>query len=51
MALEEPPYVRVEQVIHAGVEIRIFDSSVTIYHTRGGATFRLDPQSGEITTD
>jgi len=49
LAFPEPPTVKVEQTIHAGVQIQIQDARLLIDHTRPGGTFRRDEETGEIT--
>ncbi|MBL4770132.1 MAG: DUF342 domain-containing protein [Planctomycetes bacterium] len=44
------PLVRIEKKVHAGVRIQIGNAHLTIDHTRPGGTFRLDPETGKITT-
>jgi len=47
----DPPFVRVEQKLHAGVELQIQDAFLLIDHSRPGATFRRDPATRDITWD
>lgn len=44
------PELRVEKAIHSGVHIQIGNAHLFIDHTRPGGTFRLDPNTGEITS-
>ena len=50
MSQDGYPLVRVEKKVHAGVRIQIGTAHLTVEHTRPGGTFRLDPETGKITT-
>ncbi len=45
---DQPPVLRIEHTIHAGVQIQIGDAFLQIDHTRRGGVFRLDPETKEI---